>query len=87
MMCGGHSQGKAPDQEVIALANSLKSQIEQQAGFTLSEFNVVSYTTQVVAGVNYKLTIKNGDKTLTVVIYKPLPHTNESPSVTSVDVQ
>lgn len=87
MICGGHSQAKQPDQEIIGLANSLKSQIESQAGFNFADFQVLSYTTQVVAGINYRLTIQAGDKTLEVVIYKPLPHTNEPASVTSVKCQ
>ena len=87
MICGGHSQAKQPDQEIFDLANSLRSEIEAQAGFNFADFQVLSYTTQVVAGINYKLTIKARDRTLNVVIYKPLPHTNEPARVTSVETQ
>ena len=84
MICGGHSQAKEPDQEIIQMANNLRSEMESQAGFTFTQFNVLSYTTQVVAGINYKLKIQVGEKTIDVVIYKPLPHTNQEPTVTSV---
>jgi len=84
MICGGHSGPKQPTEEVIQLVSDLRSQIESQ-GYTLNaDYEVVSYTSQVVAGTNYTVTIRNGEQTLEVVIYQPLPHTNQPASVTEV---
>lgn len=51
MMCGGHSEKKQPDEEEKTLFLSLKGDVEAKASQgAYSQFEVVHFTSQVVAG-------------------------------------
>ncbi len=57
-----------------------KSHVEAKAGTTFSTFEVIHYSTQVVAGTNYHAKIKIGDDEYAhAKIWEKLPHTNEAP--------
>ena len=58
MMCGGFADTRPADDQVKAMALEMKPKVEQALGETYSEFEAVSYTTQVVAGTNYKIKVK-----------------------------
>merc|ERR1712086_420907 len=62
----------------------LQAKIPTQVGH---HFKVCSYTTQVVAGMNYDVVIALDRGTAHVKIFKPLPYTNNPPQVTSVSFQ
>ena len=86
MMCGGHSVDKAMTDEVKQMVNSCKPQIEGQMNSQFTEFEPVSYTTQVVAGTNYVVKIKVGeDKFISVKIFKPLPCNGTELQVTAAN--
>jgi len=67
MICGGNSEAQQPTQEIIQLVSNLSSQIQ---GLN-ANYEVVSFTSQYTAGVNYTVTIRNGDHSLSVSIYQP----------------
>ena len=73
MMCGGFGNAKPADDKVKALALEMKPKVEQALGATYTEFEAVQYTTQVVAGTNYKIKVKVGDgKYVHIKVFVPL---------------
>jgi hypothetical protein len=44
-----------------------------------------SYTSQVVAGTNYKIVVSHSAGKHVVTIFTPLPHTQTSPSISNVE--
>lgn len=84
-MLGGHSAPKPADEDAQAIADSVKASIEQELGKSFNTFRVNQYTTQVVAGTNYKLKIEADGDFLHAVVFKPLPHTGEAPSLSKVE--
>ena len=77
MMCGGFGQAKPADEEVKKIALEVKPQVEQRANGSFQVFEAVSYTTQVVAGTNYKIKVKIGDNQFVhIKVFKPLPCAN-----------
>eukprot|EP00401_Gymnodinium_catenatum_P083338 CAMPEP_0117598002 /NCGR_PEP_ID=MMETSP0784-20121206/75167_1 /TAXON_ID=39447 /ORGANISM="" /LENGTH=95 /DNA_ID=CAMNT_0005400429 /DNA_START=110 /DNA_END=397 /DNA_ORIENTATION=+ len=86
MICGGPSEVKDIDAEVKELAVSLKGAVETKLGKTFSKYEPLKYTSQVVAGTNYKVKVAcDGDEHVHVKIFQPLPHTGESPSVSECE--
>ena len=77
MMCGGFGNSRPADDDVKAMATEMKPKVEQALGKTYTQFEAVSYTTQVVAGTNYKIKVKVGDgKFVHIKVYVPLPCKN-----------
>ena len=73
-MCGGFGNSRPADDQVKALALEMKPKVEQALGETYSEFEAVSYTTQVVAGTNYKIKVKiKKEKYVHIKVFVPLP--------------
>ena len=74
------------DTTKINLFKSYKNQIglTMNSEFT-TKFEPVSYSQQVVNGMNYKIKYDIGDnKFIVVQVYQPLPNSNEMPKVTGV---
>ena len=93
-LCGGFSDGKAPDAEFLEFFNTVRDEVLTKL-LALPEFSelgesssqpleVVSYRSQVVAGTNFNLTLKLGETTCGCKIFRPLPHTGNPPQVTEV---
>ena len=73
-MCGGFGNARPADDKVKALALEMKPKVEQALGATYTEFEAVQYTTQVVAGTNYKIKVNVGDgKYVHIKVFVPLP--------------
>ena len=84
-IAGGFSSYREPTSEELAMVNKLKSAIEQKVNKKFLFFVPVKIKSQVVAGTNYTVKILvNNDSFIHVTIFKPLPYTGESPSVSSV---
>ena len=82
---GGWSDAKNIDDIALAILAPLKSAIEEEAEQLYSTFEPISYITQVVAGINYKIKIKvSADDYIHVTIYVPLKHTQSPPAITEV---
>ena len=77
MMCGGFGDARDADDKVKALALEMKPKAEAALGATFATFDAVKYTTQVVAGTNYKIKVNVGDgKFVHIKVYVPLPCKN-----------
>jgi len=84
-MPGGWSESKDKTAEIQALADKVKPEVEAKTGKTYSQYEVVSYTQQVVAGMNYLVKIKVGDNEfIQAKIFQGLPHTGSAVSLTEV---
>ena len=76
-MCGGFGDARDADDKVKALALEMKPKVEAALGATYATFDAVKYTTQVVAGTNYKIKVNVGDgKYVHIKVYVPLPCKN-----------
>jgi hypothetical protein len=64
------------------MINQLKGHINTKLGSSHNSFKINKVFTQIVAGTYYHfhLTADNGDK-LSVLVFQPLPHTNEQTRV------
>ena len=83
-MCGGFGNARPADDKVKALALEMKPKVEQALGATYTEFEAVQYTTQVVAGTNYKIKVSVGDgKYVHIKVHVPLPHTQKEKELMS----
>jgi hypothetical protein len=71
-MLGAPSAGKPIDEEVKALALKHRGDIEAKLGHKFTKFEPESYTSQIVNGTNYVVTICTGDKKIHAKIYKPI---------------
>ena len=73
-MTGGPTEERDANDEVKKLANEIKTQVEEKRNEKFTTFEAVKYTTQVVAGVMYKIKVKVGDdKYLHLRALKNLP--------------
>ena len=62
---------------------AMRPLMEEKHGKEFEQFDVLHYTTQVVAGTNYQVKIQIGaDEYAHAKIYKKLPHVEEDPEVT-----
>ena len=85
-MLGGHSNAKPADDDAKGVADSVREHVQQQLGRNFGTFEVQSYTTQVVAGLNYNLKVLvDNEECLHLKVYKPLPHTGQPPQLSSCD--
>jgi len=86
-LCGGMSDSKPADAEIQKICDQLRPDIESKAGKKFNDFTALHYNSQVVAGTNYFVKVHTGnDDCVHVRIYKPLPHTNQPPSVHSLQM-
>ncbi|XP_063878950.1 cystatin-A-like [Scylla paramamosain] len=71
MRPGGTSAEKPPTPEVQALVDAIKPQVEEKLGRQVDHMTLLSYKTQVVAGINYFAKVDIGeDDVVHLRIYK-----------------
>mmetsp|Transcript_678 Transcript_678/g.2283 ORF Transcript_678/g.2283 Transcript_678/m.2283 type:complete len:88 (+) Transcript_678:176-439(+) len=81
-LMGGFGDDKPIDDDVKALVEALKAEILAAAGAAETDaLEALSYTSQVVAGTNFRVKLKVGGKEVTAQIFRPLPHTGEPASL------
>jgi len=84
-MCGGWSESHDKTAEIQTLAEQVKSDAEIKTGKTFSQYEVQSYSQQVVAGMNYFVKVKVGDNDyIHLKIFQGLPHTGSAVSLSEV---
>lgn len=72
-MLGGQSASNPVSDEVKQLANKHKADIEASLHTKFPQFEPTTYTSQLVNGTNFNITINVGNgKTITAKIYKPI---------------
>ena len=74
MLDGGFGEVKEVDEDVKILAYNMKEKVENALGETFDVYEPVLYTSQIVAGTNYKIKIHVGnERYIHITIYVPLP--------------
>ncbi|KAI0208770.1 Cystatin-B [Lamellibrachia satsuma] len=87
MMCGGPKPATDADENVQAICDKVRPQVEEKAGQKFSEYKALRVVTQLVAGTNYFVKIHIGnDECAHARIYHPLPGQGE-PSLSSVQLK
>ena len=85
MLAGGFNNVQNADNEVQAIIDQVRGEVEAQVG-TLSSYQAISFTRQVVAGMNYKVKVQVSDQEyLHIKVYVPLPHTHNPPSLSQLE--
>ena len=85
-MLGGFKIANTPNQIIAEIAESFKSEMQTKLNIVFNIFEVIDYKKQIVAGTNYSINIKIDEgKTITAVIYEPLPCHNKPRELTSVN--
>ncbi|KAJ1459748.1 cystatin-B-like protein [Pelagophyceae sp. CCMP2097] len=80
--CGGFGAEQECTEEVHAIAQGVKAAIEAHLSEEYAVFEPKAYSSQVVAGTNYAISIHVGDgKMISAKIHKPLPHTSNPPKL------
>ncbi|KAM3935838.1 cystatin-B-like [Leptodactylus fuscus] len=86
-MCGGLGSAKPATEEVQALCDQLKAEVEGQHGKKYPTYVALTFKTQLVAGTNYFVKVDVGnDQCIHLRIYKNLPHAGEQLSLTSTQI-
>jgi cystatin-A/B len=85
MKCGGTTESRPASDDIQALCNGLKDELQSKVGKQFAEFTAIEYQTQVVAGTNYFIKIFIGnDEYVHARIFKPLPCNGTTLEVHSV---
>ncbi|XP_065906893.1 cystatin-B-like [Dysidea avara] len=73
MSVGGRTPEQPATAEIQELADKVRPQVEGQLGRSPSLYKAISYSTQVVAGMNYFIKIQIGDdEHINIKVYKDL---------------
>ena len=74
-MLGGLSNTKPSDNEVEKLVNSVKDNF-QELNYNTDKFEINSYKSQIVNGVNYFVKVETDKEFVHLKIHQELPHNN-----------
>jgi len=73
MMCGGVGETKKGNEEAQLIIDSVRTDLESQAGKSFPKYEAVSFSTQVVAGTNFFVKVKVGESEFAhLTVYRPL---------------
>ena len=81
MMCGGHSDVKHPDAQENAYFVGMKALVEEKVGQQFTDFEVVHFTSQVVAGTIFRVKYRTDQGFVHAKVLRPLPHTQQPSSI------
>ncbi|XP_036301597.1 cystatin-B [Pipistrellus kuhlii] len=77
--CGGTSDTKPATDEIQAIADQVKSQLEEKVNKKYPTFKATEYKSQVVAGINYFIKVQvEDDDFVHIRVYRALPHENKA---------
>lgn len=80
---GGTSDTEPATAEVQAIADQVKSQLEEKTNRKYPMFKAVEYQSQVVAGTNYFIKVQvDDDEYVHIRVYERLPQENKPMSLT-----
>eukprot|EP00037_Helgoeca_nana_P032048 m.411935 g.411935 ORF g.411935 m.411935 type:complete len:95 (-) comp28759_c0_seq1:109-393(-) len=86
-MAGGYGAASSPDSnaKVVGMLKNLHGDIVNTLkADPNAEHTIVSVSTQVVAGTNYKVVFTVGGRQASCTVFEPLPHTHQPPRLTAV---
>lgn len=59
-MLGGFGNVKDADSDIQTIVDQVKNDVQEKTGKSYDTFKAVKYTSQVVAGMNYKIKVHTG---------------------------
>ncbi|XP_070453582.1 cystatin-B [Equus przewalskii] len=84
MMCGAPSVTQPATAETQAIADQVKSQLEEKENKKFPIFKAVEFRSQVVAGTNHFIKVQVGDDDFVHIrVFKSLPHENKPLALSS----
>ncbi|XP_040122896.1 cystatin-B isoform X1 [Oryx dammah] len=84
MMCGAPSATQPATAETQAIADKVKSQLEEKEKKKFPVFKAVEFRSQVVAGMNYLIKVQvDEDDFVHIQVFESLPHENKPVALTS----
>ncbi|XP_001491190.3 cystatin-B [Equus caballus] len=84
MMCGAPSATQPATAETQAIADQVKSQLEEKENKKFPIFKAVEFRSQVVAGTNHFIKVQVGDDDFVHIrVFKSLPHENKPLALSS----
>jgi cystatin-A/B len=87
MKCGGFSpEPKEITDNEQSIIDSIKATVESGIGKTFTKFKGLSFKSQVVAGTNYHFKVECDDDIIHLKVFRPLPHTNLPPQLSSYEI-
>ncbi|XP_036301593.1 cystatin-B-like isoform X1 [Pipistrellus kuhlii] len=76
---GGISDTKPATAEIQAIADKVKSQLEEKVNKKYPTFKATEYKSQLVAGTNYFIKVQvEDDDFVHIRVYRALPHENKA---------
>ncbi|XP_070263208.1 cystatin-B [Myotis yumanensis] len=82
VMCGGPSETRAATAEIQAIADKVKSQLEEKENKKYPTFKATEYKSQLVAGTNYFIKVQVADDDFVHLrVFQSLPHENKALSL------
>lgn len=84
MMCGAPSATQPATAEIQAIADKVKSQLEEKENKTFPVFKAVEFKSQVVAGRNLFIKVQvDDDDFVHLRVFESLPHENKPLTLSS----
>ncbi|XP_006060831.2 translation initiation factor IF-2 [Bubalus bubalis] len=84
MMCGGPSATQPATAETQAIADKVKSQLEEKENKKFPMFKALEFKSQLVAGKNYFIKVQvDEDDFVHIRVFESLPHENKPVALTS----
>ncbi|WP_203541280.1 cystatin domain-containing protein [Pseudomonas arcuscaelestis] len=86
MIPGALSESKKATSEIQDLVDRIKPEVEHKTNTTYSELRAVTYKMQIVAGVNYFVSVATNNESNEVIflkIHKPLHGSNNDLALTA----
>nr|P35478.1 RecName: Full=Stefin-C [Bos taurus] len=81
---GGFSDTQDATAEIQAIADQVKSQLEEKENKKFPVFKAVKFRSQVVAGMNYLIKVQvDEDDFVHIRVFESLPHENKPVALTS----
>ncbi|XDA71551.1 hypothetical protein R6Z07F_001903 [Ovis aries] len=84
MMCGAPSATQPATAETQAIADKVKSQLEEKENKKFPVFKALEFKSQLVAGKNYFIKVQvDEDDFMHIRVFESLPHENKPVALTS----
>ncbi|XP_054577388.1 cystatin-B-like [Eptesicus fuscus] len=78
-MCGGCSAAQPATDEIQAIVDKVKAQLEEKENKKYSTFKATEYKSQLVAGTNYFIKVQvEDDDFVHIRVFQSLPHENKA---------
>ena len=83
---GGYCETRDATPEVQLMVSGLQKTVEDLESTKFDEFIAVSFRSQVVAGINFKIKVfVGGEAYIHILVFRPLPHTGNPCEVRDVE--